>query len=219
MHLLKGEPMNMRRPLGFSLLEMMIVVLIGAILAVLALPSFRTYFASNALTSASNGALVAFNVAREEAIKRDTYVRVDPVSCNGVASWANGGFVWVPVNPTTDTPPAAPNTAGNPLPIISGAPTASAGACGSSSNKVIATPSVAAMTVCYTGAGRVNLNTSGAACSTSSGTANTALDSGTTAYSIKFCDSTLVVRKGPTMNLSLSGRVSIQPNIAYTTCP
>jgi type IV fimbrial biogenesis protein FimT len=211
--------MNMRRPRGFSLLEMMIVVTIGAILAVLALPSFRTYLASNALTSSANGALVAFNVARQEAIKRDTYVRVDPVSCNGVASWANGGFVWVPVNPITDTPPVAPNTAGSPLPIISGAPTAAAGACGSSGNNVIATPSVASMTVCYTGAGRVNLNAVGAACTTSIGTANTALDNGTTALSVKFCDKTLVVTKGPTMNLSLSGRVSIQPNVAYTACP
>jgi prepilin-type N-terminal cleavage/methylation domain-containing protein len=210
--------MNMRRARGFSLLEMMIVVLIGSILAVLAIPSFRTYLAGNALTSAANGTLVAFNVAREEAIKRDTYVRVDPVSCNGVASWANGGFVWVPVLPG-DAAPTTPNIAGNPLPIINGAPTASAGACGSTSNKVIASPSVANMTVCYTGAGRVNVNTAAAACSTSSTTASAALDAGTTALSIKFCDSTLIVKKGPTMNLSLSGRVSIQPNVAYGTCP
>jgi prepilin-type N-terminal cleavage/methylation domain-containing protein len=218
MHLLKGGPMNMRRPRGFSLLEMMIVVLIGSILAVLALPSFRTYLAGNALTSAANGALVAFNVARQEAIKRDTYVRVDPVSCNGVASWANGGFVWVPVLPG-DVAPTVPNTAGNPLPIINGAPTASAGACGSTSNKVIASPSVANMTVCYTGAGRVNVNTAALACSTSSTAASGTLDAGTTALSIKFCDSTLIVKKGPRMNLSLSGRVSIQPNVAYGTCP
>jgi type IV fimbrial biogenesis protein FimT len=217
-HLLKGQTMNMRRRRGFSLLEMMIVVTIGAILAVLAIPSFRTYLASGSLTSAANGALVAFNVAREEAIKRDTYVRVDPVSCNGVASWANGGFVWVPVLPT-DVVPTAPNTAGNPLPIINGAPTASAGACGSSSNRVIASPSVASMTVCYTGAGRVNVNTAAAACSTSSNAASAALDAGTTALSIKFCDSSLVVKQGPTLNLSLSGRVSIQPNVVYGTCP
>ncbi len=137
---------------GFTLLELMIVVIIGGILTVLALPAFRTYIASSNLTQAANGALIALNTAREEAIKRNTYVRVDPVTCNGVASWAYGAFVWVPIIPTTDTPPAGANTAGSTLPLITGFPTASGDAC-TDGNKITATPSDATMTVCYNGLG------------------------------------------------------------------
>jgi type IV fimbrial biogenesis protein FimT len=201
--------MKARTSSGFSLLELMIVVVIGGILAVLALPSFRTYLANSNISQTANGTMAAFNTARAEAIKRNAYVRVDPTSC-GTASWAFGSFVWAPNSPTDTLPTANTDTR-----IVTGTATGGGSDC-NSGKKITATPSTATWVVCYNGSGRANLNIASAACSASVTAAITSAEASTNSYTIKFCDAQNAVPKGDNLILSLSGRTSIQPNIA---CP
>jgi type IV fimbrial biogenesis protein FimT len=58
---------------GFTLVEMMITLAVGAVLMVIAIPSFRTMVLSNKLTSTANDIVTALNVAKMEAIKGNNY--------------------------------------------------------------------------------------------------------------------------------------------------
>lgn len=195
--------MKTRIPRGFSLIELMIVVIIATILAALALPAFRTYFIRNNLSSSANGLLAAMNTARMEAIKRNAYVRVDPAKCSATTSWSYGAFVWIPsaTNPA-DTAPTGPDTR-----IITGSPVADGTACQSGLSITSTVVSGAGNTVCYNGSGRMNLNVVASACSSSAVSAP---------YQVKMCDASNKVKNGPILDVSLSGRALIQPN---ATCP
>lgn len=54
---------------GFTLIELMIVVLLMAILAALAFPAFQSFIASNRLTAESNELLAGLNLARSESVR------------------------------------------------------------------------------------------------------------------------------------------------------
>lgn len=58
---------------GFTLVELMIAVAVAAVLLVIAVPNFRNTILSNKLTSTANDIVTALNVARMEAVKRNTY--------------------------------------------------------------------------------------------------------------------------------------------------
>ena len=84
---------------GFTLIEMLVVLTIGAILVAAAIPSFTWMIANTRANNGTNTLLAAFELARSEAIRRNTIVSVcrtlDPnaaepaVACSNAAG---GGY-------------------------------------------------------------------------------------------------------------------------------
>src|SRR5690348_181535 len=89
-----------RGALGFSLIELLIVLSIGGILLAIAAPAYRSFVQNTRLTTQANTLVYALNLARSSAIKLDTTVEVcastDGASCNG-ANWNGGWIVCYPV--------------------------------------------------------------------------------------------------------------------------
>lgn len=81
----------MRSARGFTLFEMLIVLLIGAIILGLGAPSFDTFRRNSRLTNAANGLLSSALLARTEAVKRQRPVSICPSADPGVAEPTCGG--------------------------------------------------------------------------------------------------------------------------------
>lgn len=73
------------RARGFSLLELLVAVAVSGIVLAVGIPSFRTLFASNRLTTAANAYVTAFNEARMTAVRRNAATQF----CGNVAA-SNG---------------------------------------------------------------------------------------------------------------------------------
>ena len=86
------------RAAGFSIFELMIVLLLIAILLALATPSFREFTRSNQVTSTNNDLVTALNLARSEALRRSTAVTVcsstNGTSCGTEDDWGSGWIVF-----------------------------------------------------------------------------------------------------------------------------
>jgi type IV fimbrial biogenesis protein FimT len=89
---------------GFTLLELLVTVAVVAILAGVAIPAFRESELRAKLSLLGSDMLTSANLARSEAIKRRTTVRLcassDGLTCSGT-DWSQGWVV----------------TAGDPIPI------------------------------------------------------------------------------------------------------
>lgn len=79
---------------GFSLIELMVTIVIAAILASIAMPSFTAIIQNQRIRSASSDLYSSLIRARSEAIKRNVNITLTPVSGN----WASG---WQIAHPTT----------------------------------------------------------------------------------------------------------------------
>lgn len=82
---------------GFSLIELLVVVLIVAIVAGLALPGFQRTLASNRLVSQHNELLAGLSLARSEAIRRNTPVALCAANAAQSAcqtAWGRDWLVW-----------------------------------------------------------------------------------------------------------------------------
>lgn len=93
---------HLRLDQGFTLIEVMIVVVIVAILATLAAPSFIDATLSSRLGTLANKFVASVHLARSEAIKRNSVVTVcvstDGATCT-TGGWDQG---WIVMCPTTD---------------------------------------------------------------------------------------------------------------------
>ena len=88
------------KPRGFTLIEMMITLLILAVLAALALPSFRTFIGEQRMKAASFELQSALLLARSEAAKRGMAAAVT-VTANDSGSPVNWGRGWVVASGST----------------------------------------------------------------------------------------------------------------------
>jgi len=72
---------------GFTLIELMMTLIIGAILLTIAAPSMRDYMASQKVKNGAFDLTAAITFARSEAIKRNTNIDLIPTT---TANWASG---------------------------------------------------------------------------------------------------------------------------------
>lgn len=83
---------------GFTLVELVLVLAIGAILLSIAIPGYAFLASGSRLASATNDLVSALQLARSEAVKRQTRVTVcktdRPPACNPNAHWQSGWLVF-----------------------------------------------------------------------------------------------------------------------------
>jgi type IV fimbrial biogenesis protein FimT len=93
---------NGRAMAGFTLTELIVVMLIVGIIAAIGMPSFKSVTTSNRITSEVNGLLGDMQYARSMAIKEGLPVTVcsstDASTCNGGPLWQGGWIVFLDSN-------------------------------------------------------------------------------------------------------------------------
>ena len=97
--------------LGFTLVELLVVVAISAILMAVSAPSFTEMLRRNRLSAASSAMQVSLSLARSEAVKRGSDAKVTVAANTTAGIWTNGWTVFVDgtsnangeVAPTADT--------------------------------------------------------------------------------------------------------------------
>lgn len=92
-----------RRQSGFTLLELVVTMIVLAILAMIAVPSFRTLIEKSRLRGKTDDVLNLLNVARGEAIKRHLNVNV-ALGSGSTTPWCIGANR--AVTPTVGNPTA-----------------------------------------------------------------------------------------------------------------
>ncbi|MCB1663919.1 MAG: GspH/FimT family pseudopilin [Pseudomonadales bacterium] len=90
---------------GFTLIELICVLFISAILVFLVVPGFFSLILSNRLDTQVNQFIIAVNLARSEAIKKNKTVLLcarNGDKCSGIDSWHEGWVVFEDVDRSTN---------------------------------------------------------------------------------------------------------------------
>jgi type IV fimbrial biogenesis protein FimT len=93
--------MNRSMHRGFSLIELAVVIALIGILASLAIPAFSTLIANGRIRTAAEGMMNGLQVARAEAVRRNTFVDLR-FGADGIA-WSVMAYA------SADVPPAPPS--------------------------------------------------------------------------------------------------------------
>lgn len=92
---------------GFTLIELMVLLVIISVAAAVAIPNFQQFLVSQRATSNANEFLTALTFARSEALKRGVPVSVcassDGNACSGNNDWDVGWIVFNDNGPTRGT--------------------------------------------------------------------------------------------------------------------
>lgn len=115
-----------RASTGFGLIELMVTIFVAAILAAIAVPSFRTTIQRHRLLAAADDLQAAIQYARTEAVLRATYVSVcastDGVSCASSTTYDTGWIVYSHPVATTKASDAYDATASTGMQILRAGP-------------------------------------------------------------------------------------------------
>ena len=87
--------MNRKHTLGLTLVELVITIAVAGILAGLAIPSFRDMIQNNRMASHANELVSSLNLARSEAVKRGTKVKIIATGNSSTNEWGEGWTVWI----------------------------------------------------------------------------------------------------------------------------
>ena len=86
---------------GFTIIELMVTVAIGATLVAVAIPSFDPFIKKSRMTTATNELVSALHIARNEAIKSravtcvcSSTVDTANLACDGAENWESGWIVF-----------------------------------------------------------------------------------------------------------------------------
>ncbi|MCE2744846.1 MAG: GspH/FimT family protein [Burkholderiales bacterium] len=93
-----GSGQTTKHQAGVSLVEILIAVAILALLALAATPQLIEYTEKRRLYNSLNEFQAAISLARSEAIRRNTSVRLSPVSNDQNNIWGSGWYVWIDQN-------------------------------------------------------------------------------------------------------------------------
>ena len=92
----------MRQSAGFTMMELLMVMLIVGILAAIGTSSFKYVSRSNRISTEINGLLGDIQFARSQAIKTGTFVTIcsstDSATCAGSSTWSTGWIVFLDFN-------------------------------------------------------------------------------------------------------------------------
>lgn len=92
----------MKRHLGFTFIELVIIVAIAAILLTAGVPSFIALIKGNRMTTQVNEFIGTLSYARSEAVKRGQSVTIcqssNGTACGGALQWENGFLLFVDPN-------------------------------------------------------------------------------------------------------------------------
>jgi len=80
---------------GFTLIEVLVVLVVITVLASLATPSFRSMILSNRAAGAASALQVSLNLARSEAVRRGSDARVTIAANTAAGQWSNGWTVFL----------------------------------------------------------------------------------------------------------------------------